>query len=57
MPPFAGPPREVEAVVQLLRWEKAGAPRAWPVSDDPDALARIAGWLDVAGTQSATEAP
>jgi mono/diheme cytochrome c family protein len=57
MPPFAGPPREVEAVVQLVRWEVAGAPRSWPVSEDPAVLARIAGWLDAAGTAPATEVP
>lgn len=56
MPPFAGPPREVEAVIQLLRWEQADAPPAWPTSADPAVLARIAGWLDEAGTAPASEA-
>jgi hypothetical protein len=49
MPPFAGPPTEVEAVVQLIKWERAGAPREWPVSDDPAVLAQIGRWLDEAG--------
>lgn len=53
MPPFAGPASEVEAVVQLIRWEAAGAPAAWPASDDPAVLARIAAWLDEAGTAAA----
>lgn len=52
MPPFAGTAAEVEALVQLVRWEHAGgdarAP-AWPASDDPAALARIQAWLDEAG--------
>ncbi len=52
MPPFAGPASEVEAVAQLIRWEASGAPRQWPVSDDPAVLAQIAGWLDAAGTSA-----
>lgn len=57
MPPFAGPATEVEAVAQLIRWEAAGAPAAWPVSDDPVALAQIGRWLDEAGTAPAPERP
>jgi cytochrome d ubiquinol oxidase subunit I len=49
MPPFAGPPAEVEAVAQLIKWEAAGAPPAWTVSDDPAVLAQIGAWLDEAG--------
>ena len=56
MPPFAGPPVEVEAVVQLIRWEHAGAPATWPVSDDPAVLAQIGRWLDEAGPGPAGEA-
>lgn len=55
MPPFAGPPAEVEAVVQLIRWEHAGAPPVWPESSDPSALAQIGRWLDEAGTAPAGE--
>jgi cytochrome bd ubiquinol oxidase subunit I len=50
MPPFAGPPDEVEAVAQLLLWEEAGAPRAWPETADVATRARIAAWLAEAGT-------
>ena len=50
MPPFAGNADDVEALVQLLRWELAGAPSAWPPSRDPKVLAEIARWLDEAGT-------
>ncbi len=52
MPPFAGPPAEVEAITQLVRWESAGAPAIWPdTTGDVEALARIAAWLDEAGTE------
>jgi mono/diheme cytochrome c family protein len=52
MPPFAGNAREAEALVQLIRWERAGAPSAWPVSDDPRALACIDSWLREAGVEA-----
>jgi cytochrome bd ubiquinol oxidase subunit I len=46
MPPFAGTAAEVEALAQLVQWEAAGAPRAWPdTSDDAAAVARIATWI------------
>ena len=51
MPPFAGNAEDVEAVVQLVRWEAAGGPPQWPLSEDPATLAQIARWLDEAGTQ------
>lgn len=50
MPPFAGTATDVEALVQLLRWETAGTPAAWPASEDPATLAQIGRWLDEAGT-------
>ncbi len=56
MPPFAGTAAEVEAVVQLVRWERAGGDLAevvWPVSDDPRTLAQIQAWLDEAGPEAA----
>jgi hypothetical protein len=46
MPPFAGNADDVEAVVQLLRWEAAGAAPAWPETTTPPEIAR---WLDEAG--------
>jgi mono/diheme cytochrome c family protein len=52
MPPFAGPPREVEAIVQLIRWENADRPAEWPVSHDPGTLARIAAWLQEADPET-----
>ena len=50
MPPFAGTADDVEAIVQLLKWEAAGTPDAWPVSNDPATLAQITRWLDEVGT-------
>lgn len=60
MPPFAGNAEDVEALVQLLRWERADraaradlAPTAPPTAA---VLAQIQAWLDEAGTAPATEA-
>lgn len=50
MPPFAGTAADVEALIQLLRWEAAGTPATWPVSDAPGTLAQIKTWLDEVGT-------
>lgn len=51
MPPFAGNAADVESVVQLLVWVRAGAPRAWaPPAANAEALAEIQRWLDEAGT-------
>lgn len=50
MPPFAGNAEDVEAIVQLIRWEMQGAPASWPTSAVPETLAQIARWLDEAGT-------
>ncbi len=50
MPPFAGTPAEVEALVQLIGWRHAGRPTTWNVSEDPAVLAQIERWLDEAGT-------
>jgi cytochrome bd ubiquinol oxidase subunit I len=56
MPPFAGNAEDVEALVQLIKWERDDAPRtpkaALEASGAGDAtLAQIARWLDEAGTQ------
>lgn len=50
MPPFAGNAEDVEALVQMLKWEVAGTPRSWPASADPAVVAQIARWLDEVGT-------
>lgn len=56
MPPFAGTAADVEAVVQLLAWERAGAPIVWPQplaigAAIVDPLPQIQRWLDEAGTR------
>jgi mono/diheme cytochrome c family protein len=50
MPPFAGTPEDLEALVQLIRWRVADQPAFWPVSSEPSHLAEIREWLDEAGT-------
>ncbi len=50
MPPFAGTAEDVEALVQLLKWEIDGRPAGWPASTDPVVLAQIGRWLDEVGT-------
>ncbi len=50
MPPFAGNAADVEALVQLLRWETAGAPATWTASESSAILAQIKTWLDEVGT-------
>ncbi len=50
MPPFAGTAEDVEALVQLLKWEIDGTPAPWPASADPVVLAQIGRWLDEVGT-------
>ena len=58
MPPFAGNAEDVEAIVQLLRWERGRArPRALAATRaDPATLAQIQRWLDEAGDAAAPEA-
>jgi hypothetical protein len=51
MPPFAGNASDVEALVQLLRWEHGGRAAGFTPTSSPDALAQIARWLDEAGTE------
>jgi mono/diheme cytochrome c family protein len=51
MPPFAGNAEDVEAIVQLVRWDRDERPASWPASTAPDTLAQIARWLDEAGVK------
>jgi hypothetical protein len=55
MPPFAGDADDVEALVQLVRWELAGTPASWPsrgergdAGSGEHVHAQIARWLDEA---------
>lgn len=54
MPPFAGTAEELEALVQWVQWEAAGRPASWPEREDAGVLERIRGWLNEAGTESAS---
>ena len=57
MPPFAGNPTELEALVQFLRWSADERPGSWPESSDPQVISRIGQWLDEAGTQPGVVEP
>lgn len=57
MPPFAGTPAELEALVQFLRWRSRGQPSDWPASDSASTLTQIKTWLDEAGTQAGDPTP
>jgi hypothetical protein len=51
MPPFAGTPEELEALVQFLSWQHAGTPDHWDTSDNGEVLSEIRQWLDEVGTR------
>lgn len=53
MPPFAGNAEDVEAVVQLLRWEHGARAASFAPTSSPESLAEIARWLDEVGTEPA----
>lgn len=62
MPPFAGTPAELEALVQFIEWYEKGKPDTWPnVSADrkeySERLQRIKRWLDEAGPHPALVRP
>lgn len=54
MPPFAGTPEDLEALVQYVRWSHDGEPPDWRISDDADVLAQIARWIREAGSDAAS---
>lgn len=53
MPPFAGTPTELEAVVQFVRWADASRPPDWPATGDDDTLEQITQWMAQAGPHAA----
>jgi hypothetical protein len=57
MPPFAGTPEELEALVQFVNWQARKRPATWTVSNDPAVFARIRQWLEEAGTSPASDNP
>jgi cytochrome d ubiquinol oxidase subunit I len=57
MPPFAGTPEELEALVQLIRWEHADRPNEWDQISDVNVLEMIASDMKEAGTRSMIPLP
>jgi mono/diheme cytochrome c family protein len=55
MPPFAGSPEELEALVQYLAWHNTGRPANWQVSDDPQTRDTIRRLLQEAGAEPGVE--
>lgn len=55
MPPFAGTPAELEALVQYIRWVQADRPDQWQTDSSEDALQQIADWLAEAGPHAAQD--
>jgi hypothetical protein len=60
MPPFAGTPQELEALVQYVGWLTAGEPAEWPDSweslsefQQQHLTATLQQYLDDAGTEPA----
>jgi mono/diheme cytochrome c family protein len=51
MPPFAGTPEELEALVQYVAWSNGGRPPEWKSTLDRPAVSQIAAWLAEAGTE------
>jgi len=49
MPPFAGTPQELEALVQHLSWHNSGQPEAWPQTGDSELFDSIGEMLADAG--------
>lgn len=57
MPPFAGTPAELEALVQLIEWHHEGRPSEWKTTGDKATYDRLAEYLAEAGTQSMIPRP
>ncbi|WP_442481471.1 c-type cytochrome [Aeoliella sp. SH292] len=57
MPPFAGTPEELEALVQMIRWWHDSRPTEWKPPVDSEAFARIEEYMEEAGTQSMIPRP
>lgn len=53
MPPFAGTARELESLVQYIRWVLMKRQDSWPDEIDSRVIQQIQVWLDEAGTEPA----
>ncbi|MEZ6035493.1 MAG: cytochrome c [Planctomycetaceae bacterium] len=53
MPPFAGTARELESLVQYIRWVHMKRQHPWPDKTDSKVIQQIQVWLDEAGTEPA----
>jgi mono/diheme cytochrome c family protein len=56
MPPFAGTPAELEALVQLLEWHHADRPDQWDGEESDQVLQQIRQWMDEAPLEATTTA-
>lgn len=54
MPPFAGTPKELDALVHYICWVNAERPPEFDYEPSPEAFIRIQSWLDEAGTEAAS---
>ncbi len=48
MPPFAGTPEELEALVQMLEWHHKGRPKEWTSTGDPQLYEKLHEWIEAA---------
>ncbi|MEO2035360.1 MAG: cytochrome c [Planctomycetaceae bacterium] len=53
MPPFAGTPEELEALVQMLEWHHNGRPPEWAETGNDDLYEKVRRWIDDAPLQQA----
>lgn len=55
MPPFSGTAKELESLVQYIRWVHQDRPATWPSELHADEIASIDKWLAEAGTDRAKD--
>lgn len=48
MPPFAGTPEELEALVQMLEWHHEGRPEEWTSTGSPELYDKLREWIEAA---------
>ncbi|MBI3024742.1 MAG: cytochrome c [Candidatus Tectomicrobia bacterium] len=55
VPPFSGTADELEALVQLISWNRARRPQEWPLSNEIPTIVQIDRWLQEAGIHPASQ--